>query len=183
MMPHFSARRERKSSAPDKLNRVSVLSHARSARFLVSYSHSNACWGAQRLQGYCLIPIRHELATCRSIVCWKLALGNSHKIRLSTMLRAGSFAKCLLAGRDCATPRRRARSACSRASGAKRAYSFRRSQTSRPRARSRAMTISQCRKHNSICRTCRPAPSTFSAMKAARSWHRNFLHLESYPHR
>lgn len=39
------------------------------------------------------------------------------------------------------------------------------------------MTISQCRKHNSIYRTCRPAPSTFSATSVARSGHRRALQL------
>ena len=33
------------------------------------------------------------------------------------------------------------------------------------------MMIWQCRAHNSICRTCRPAVSTFSAIRVARFGH------------
>jgi len=60
-------------------------------------------------------------------------------------------------------------------------YSFLRSQISRPRVHSRSMTISQCSGHSSICRTWRPAASTFSAIRVARFWHRGLLHLRNIP--
>jgi hypothetical protein len=45
------------------------------------------------------------------------------------------------------------------------------------------MTIWQCGAHSSICRTCRPAPSTFSAIMVARSRQSGFLHFDTYPRR
>jgi hypothetical protein len=48
----------------------------------------------------------------------------------------------------------------------------------RPRARSRSMKTLQCRRHNSICRTWGPAPSTFSAIESHAPSIRAFLTFE-----